>query len=207
MRYSGYRSASSNRLHIEGIGRTPVDKSQDPEFWRKDVERSQQLRAEQDSREPINWPVNRQLALMVVRRGAFADDVGKHLRDKGASASQHDFLFLRNEGLAVRPLAERYHRITPYGTRQADKLAWLLGKELGLHHVTYEFDSYNEHKARCCCGWFASGDRKLNASWMTPLKAAADAHLADPKDWIRKQEASRKMMAGILNVVGRANDG
>lgn len=197
----GYRGVSQSRL-LGGIFQRPALKREDdPEFWDHHHADQAKRLAEARANEPINWPVSRQLALLMVRRGQLADEVSERLRAKGVNASQSDFATLRDDGLAVRPLAERYHRITAYGTRIADQLAAVLAKANGIHHITYVFNSYTEHKARCTCGWTQSGDRKMNRNWRAPLERAAEKHLADPQAWIRAMQASQKMIAAI-EVIG-----
>lgn len=159
---------------------------EDPAFWERARAESQAAIAEQRRDEPENWPQSRQLAILMIHRSSIALDCMAHLSGQGIRARQHDFAYLRNHGYATKELAGKYHKLTPMGRRAAKAAASALGLALGLHHSTIHFDSWSEHRIRCCCGWSQSVNRRANANAAERLQAAFDEHLKNPEDWKRR---------------------
>jgi len=150
------------------------------------------------------WSQSKQLALLTIARVGGARDCVEHMRDAGIKASQEDFLALRNEGLAVRPLGERYHRLTPAGLRYAGQLQKAVAQRLGLHHIEYMDTSYCA-SAKCTCGYFKSFERKYGGE-RSQLERAISRHLVDPQAYLREREAaSIAMDKAIAKIVRGAN--
>lgn len=154
--------------------RPPLERKDDPAFWDGHHKRVDARVAEGDSHRVENWPQSRQLALLMIRRGHLALDCIAHIQ--GVHAGQDDFLYLRQHGIAIKALSDRYHRLTPYGLRIAKDCCFAVAKRLGLHHITYVMDSWSEHKVRCTCGWFAALNRRNNNGALTYLRERAARH-------------------------------
>lgn len=132
------------------------------------------------------WPIGRQVALLLIERSAAALDCLAHMPGSMKKPSQEDFLWLRREGYAVRELGARYHRLTAYGGRKAHDL------------VTYRLDNWTSHHASCCCGFVAHAARFGNANPKATLQIAVSRHLDDPTQWIRQREATRTLMDSLF---------
>lgn len=200
-------TAYGSRLTGLGWQRPPVKREDDPAWWDAHHARIEAREKEAKAREPENWPASRQLAILRIKRSAFALDIIAHLEKSTVRAGESDFLWLRQEGYAVRPLGQRYHHLTPYGARAANRVCIAAAKQLSLHHIRYRFDSWSYHSATCTCGWQQTGDRRMNSNWRAPLSAAANKHLADPQDWIRRREASTAIVDTIALIGRGTRDG
>jgi hypothetical protein len=73
--------------------------------------------------------------------------------------TREDYATLQSLGLAELK-DDGWHKLTPQGHWQANRLAQHLAKKLGLHLVTTGGDSWNDFTARCTCGWSAWHSRK-----------------------------------------------
>lgn len=152
-----------------------------------------------EAERPKNWPQQRQLAILMIQRSSIALDCMAHLSGKGIHPRQHDFAYLRNHNFAVKDRDGRFHSLTAAGIRAARECTEALGKTLGLHHLTIIPDSWHEHRARCCCGWSTSVNRRSNANFRERLERQYDRHLADPDAWKRSNER----VQAIINNVGK----
>lgn len=205
MGYAG-RGASIGRYRIP-LQRPELKREDDPLFWDEHHAALAKATAEAEARKPENWPQSRQLAILFIERSAIALDCIAHMSGTGVRPSQSDFLWLREQGYAVRQLGQRYHRLMPQGVRLAREVVSIVAKRLGLHHIVYRFDSWNGHAARCSCGWTATSDNRQNRNWKAPLQSAASKHICDPKDWLRKQAAAGKIMDTISFIGARDTPG
>lgn len=190
-----------NRVSIRSFQRAEVDKSKDPDFWRAWDGKIDALAAKREAEKPENWPQSRMLAILMIHRSSIALDCMAHLSGSGVRARQHDFAYLRNHGYAVKDTLGQYHKLMPVGRRAAKTCADVLGKALGLHHVTFHFDSWSEHRARCCCGWSASVNRRANANAAQRLQAEFDDHMKNPDAWKTAGEASRAVINDLFPTV------
>lgn len=182
----------------------------DPAFWELARVESQAAIREQRGDAVEHWPKTRMLALLMIHRSDNALAVIARLSGTDVRPRQHDFAALRNHGYAKKELAERYHQLTPQGRRAAERCADVLGNELGMHLPTYIFDSWSEHRARCCCGWSASVNRRANSNAADRLATEFGKHLADPQDWKRRrlkvQEIIDKVGTGTLGLFRKTGD-
>lgn len=186
-----------NRVSIRtGFIRPEVDKTKDPEFWAAHDARIDRLAARIAGRRPENWPHGRQLAILMIQRSHMALDCIAHLQ--GVRASQEDFAWLRSSELAVKPLAQRFHQLTPEGKRIARDVCFAVAKRLGLHHVTYHLDRWTEHKARCTCGWHQSLSRRMNVNARGYLEERARRHLADPEAWKTQEDRATALIENLF---------
>lgn len=176
-----------NRVSIRtGFPRPELKRSDDPVFWDAHHAKINARVADAAARRPENWPHGRQLALLMIQRSHMALDCIANM--KGVRPSQEDFAWLRSQELAMKPLGDRFHTLTPEGKRIARDCCFAVATRLGLHHVTYSFDSWSEHVARCTCGWHQSLNRRNNNGGASYLQERARRHLADPEAWKRSKE-------------------
>lgn len=187
-----------NRVSIRSFQRAEVDKSKDPEFWSAFDARVDALAAKREAQKPENWPQSRQLAILMIARTELAKQCIARLSGSDVRPRQHDFLYLRNHEFATKELGDRYHKLTKHGWKAAEICAWSLAKALGLHHVIYNFDSWSEHRARCCCGWSASVNRRANSNAAQRLQAEFDKHVKNPDAWKTAGEASRAVINDLF---------
>lgn len=182
----------------------------DPSLWDRAQQESKEALAKLRTDAPENWPQSRMLALLMIHRSDNAMKIIAHLSGKKLYPRQHDFAALRNNGYATKQLADRFHKLTPSGRRAAKQVADIMGRELGLHLPTFEFDSYSEHRARCCCGWSASVNRRANARAAERLGREFQAHRADPDAWknrvLKVQEIIDKVGTGTLALFRKSED-
>ena len=182
--------------------RAPLERKDDPQFWDEHHAGIAKRAASLAAQRVENWPQSRQLAILFIARTDLALKCVAALSGSNVRPRQHDFLALRNHGYATKELGDRYHKLTKIGWKAAETSAWILGKELGIHHPQYIFDSYSEHRARCCCGWSASVNRRSNSNTAQRLRAEFDKHIADPNEWKQRkvtvQEIIDKVGTGTL---------
>lgn len=169
----------TNSVSIRQWQRAPVDKSKNPQFWADwDARIAARDRAAQ-ALKVENWPHTRQLALLMI----FRSDGAKACMDamQPLRVGQNDFAFLRNAGYAfkLQPPKDRFHNLTKDGFDAAKKCILIVAKRHGLHLISYDMDSYTEHKVRCTCGWHQSLNRRNNEDALKYLQTRAERHLAE----------------------------
>ncbi len=182
--------------------RAPLKREDDPQFWDGHhaaiAKRAEALTAQRVE----NWPQSRQLAILMIARTDLGLKCIAALSGSNVRARQHDFAALRNHGYATKNLADRYHKLTKDGWKAAETAAWMLARELGIHHLRCHFDSWSEHTGRCPCGWTASVNRRSNTNWRERLEREFDKHLANPNEWKQRvvtvQEIIDKVGTGTL---------
>lgn len=192
-----------NRVSIRtGMIRPELKREDDPAWWDKwhagVGKRASALAAQRVE----NWPMSRQLAILMIARTDLGLQCIAKLSGTNVRARQHDFAALRNHGYATKNLGDRFHKLTSDGWKAAGTSAWILGKELGIHYLKLKLDSWSEHRARCCCGWSASVNRRSNSNTVDRLHAEFDEHLANPDAWkrdvLKVQEIVDKVGTGTL---------
>jgi len=155
--------------------------------WDRAAARSKALIEEQRRRngDPEYWPKTRKLAIAFIARTENAKACIAKLSGSKTYAGQDDFLYLRQNGLAIK--GERWHKLTPNGWKAAHKAIFALAKELGLHLPEYNFDSWYQHTVRCCCGFSGYISRRSNRSAASNLQKQFAKHLEDPDAWKRRK--------------------
>lgn len=180
-----------------GYPRPALKREDDPVFWDEWQAKLAAMDAKTAARDPANWMRGQQIAILMIERSAIALDCIAHMTGSMRGASQEDFLFLREQGYAVRPLGQRYHQLTPAGIRTARDCADAVAKKLGLHHIRNAIRGSRSNGARCTCGWSCSADERYGLSG-PKIDKAITRHLASPDEWKRGIVASQ----AIINAVG-----
>lgn len=101
-------------------------------------------------------------------------------------ASQHDFVTLREEGLAFKRELARFHELTGIGKAYASSAAKLVAQKLGLHHIAPS----GHGSASCSCGWRRSYDRKYGGE-TSGIQNAIGRHLVAVKNGTWTPESNR----------------
>lgn len=110
--------------------------------------------------ELLQWPAGQQMAMLTLRRSDISKACIEAMKAQGhPSPARDDYATLQSLQLAELK-ADGWHKLTPQGHFQADRLARNLAKRLGLHLVTTGGDSWNDFTARCTCGWGTHLSRK-----------------------------------------------
>jgi len=198
--------ARFSRLQMSDISytRPELKREDDPVFWDRHHTDIAARAAQLEAQRVVNWPQSRQRAILMIARTDLALKVIAALNGTRAHLPrQHDFAALRNHHYASKNLGDRFHKLTPLGWKAAETAANILGKQLGLHHLTTKMDSFSEHRARCCCGWSASVNRRANTRATERLQRQYEEHLQNPDAWKLAGEASRKV---IENLFPRRNE-
>lgn len=102
--------------------------------------------------ELLQWPMGQQMAMLTLRRSDVSKACLEAMKAQGVKTTAADYGTLQSLQLAELK-ADGWHRLSPQGHFQADRLARNLAKRLGLHLVTTGGDSWNDFSARCTCGW------------------------------------------------------
>lgn len=102
--------------------------------------------------ELLQWPAGQQMAMLTLRRSDISKAGVEAMKANGSIATPDDYATLQSLALAELK-SDGWHKLTPQGHFQADRLARNLAKRLGLHLVTTGGDSWNDFNARCTCGW------------------------------------------------------
>lgn len=119
---------------------------------------------------------SQELALLAMRRSELSKAVLAKLHQAGfARATRVDFGALVHMGLAIK--VGTYHRLTPRGWYEADRIGRDKAKELRLHVIGYDLGGPGRAaKAFCPCGWSTFRSRSIR-SYLTSLSADAQHHL------------------------------
>jgi len=161
------------------IMRPALKREDDPVWWDEHHARIDALARAANSLKVENWQHSRQLALLMI----FRSDGAKACMDamQPMRVSQNDFAFLRNAGFAFKlpPPKDRFHNLTKDGFNAAKKCVAIVAKRHNLHLISYDMDSWSEHKVRCTCGWHQALNRRNNEGALKYLQARAERHLAE----------------------------
>lgn len=120
------------------------------------------------------------LALLVMRQSDLSKAVlaGVIARTKDGPAGR-DFYECAKLGLAINK--GKFHVLTPRGRWLADFVATDVARQFGLHIITYFHGDRGNGQAaysKCTCGWRSYPRSTYNASWLSGIGGAAQAHLA-----------------------------
>lgn len=102
-----------------------------------------------------------QVALLSLRQSnEIAREVLQALRAQGASATRSDYDMLYINFFTTR---DQPPQLTPAGAVEADRLAWQLAGQMGLHLIKRRDGNRFTTSTSCSCGWSASTRRSPNA--------------------------------------------
>jgi hypothetical protein len=113
------------------------------------------------------------LFMLASRQSQLAADIVEQLRKSTVRAGAQEYAELLRRGYAMRDRATVYHVITPAGRFQADRLAKIAAKELGIHSFVTRADRLWNHISCMGCGWshrFTADVhhvQSINAKWMS----------------------------------------
>ena len=117
-----------------------------------------------------------QLALLVMRRSDLSKAVlGKLVQARTPGPAGRHFYEVARLGLATHHGS--FHRLTPRGFYEADRVAREMARTLELHVVTYDLGGPGRAaRASCSCGWSAFRTRAI-PSYLVTLHRDAGHHL------------------------------
>lgn len=135
--------------------------------------------------QPITeWPNGKLIAILRILRNDCARDCLEAWAGHEKLCGQHDFVSLREEGLAFRRGKATVHDLTANGRAWAESAARLVAQRLGLHHIRNSATSVRFRTVTCTCGWRRQFDSRFGRADIQARKSASN-HLAEVNNAMR----------------------